>query len=1216
MSINPYLIIMDVACRRVPMNLRAVRFLAWFFVSLVVSTRLVAAEGENMSSGKAVLFSPEPNYVYCSDSEDLIQLTDGVIYANTNPFWTQTGTVGWQQQKSVSITIDLGEDVPIGEIRWHMAAGRAGVRWPESVILYVSPDDDSERFYEVADLRTLADAPPSDKSGSGDAQVYHTFVVGNLQTHGRHVRLVFVANGDFIFLDELTITRGPEENLAIPYTSWASQDNIALQRPYTSNFEPNYLACKDDGDAQQITDGERYRGANALWLQTSTVGWWIITNEVEITIDLGSNQPIAGIAYHTGAGSGAVEWPKSIPILVRPDTDDDTFYYAGDLVKLSPQTPPDDGNGLATPRLHAFRTDGLQTYGRYVKLIIVPHGMSCAFVDEIEILRGENSFLTNSYREAVIDSDDIIYQVLVRSSIERRLHADLMSVRHLLTEFDHPDLLSEANTIESLLPSMEGVRVPANFEAVFPVNDLHTRIFSLLSAVWRAEGHSGIICSQICRWEALDPVHIPIPSESPEISIHLMNGEYRSSAFELSNAETNPVTVTLHIETSDANKAAAMSLFDVPFVDTETMTPVASALVPLINTNTSFEIVLHPGLTRQIWLTVNPTNWPAGSHYGTIRATYAQGSFEVPFVIQVYSPTLPASLSINFGGWDYLDLEERASLNSTNRADLLRILNQHYVDTPWATRQALPPGVYDEEGSMIEAPDTVAFDRWMDTWPNANRYLVYIAASNYFGGHAMGTPAFVRAVGEWISWWSQRFNQRKPPGAKLGLLLVDEPDRHTQDDVIIHHADAVHAAAPEVIIWNDPLWSNPLNAKPRLFEVSDVLSPNIDHWLKQGESYRQFFIEQCTGERELWLYACLGPAKLLDPYAYYRLLPWLAWKYGAKGVCVWGFTDTHGSTTWNEYVVSQGGYGTTYISRTNVISSKQMEALREGLQDRERFAMLLDYLNRLQALQIYHPDIEAAQLFVTQAVDRVVAPVQSLDDTWWHAARDRNLADQSSQDALQKLAALDQHLPRLIARTMTPNPLLGLVEPAEQFVRWGDTLSVKIQPALHYRVDSIEINGEPTAYSHTPDASFNHHWPDLASTALVQVTFSTLNTSNGVPHIWFVNYGLTNHNFETLSLMDSDEDGFSNRDEYIAGTDPSDPDSHFAIKGVQIDDGRAGLLFNTVPGRMYSVMRSSESPATLVHSGEPMRADDYFMLREVPLEHSSGLEYFRVFIQP
>ena len=62
---------------------------------------------ENIARGKPYTLSPAPDYSHCTDPEDLKQLTDGAY--TTNYFWTQKGTVGWNNANPAIITLDLGQ---------------------------------------------------------------------------------------------------------------------------------------------------------------------------------------------------------------------------------------------------------------------------------------------------------------------------------------------------------------------------------------------------------------------------------------------------------------------------------------------------------------------------------------------------------------------------------------------------------------------------------------------------------------------------------------------------------------------------------------------------------------------------------------------------------------------------------------------------------------------------------------------------------------------------------------------------------------------------------------------------------------------------------------------------------------------------------------------------------------------------------------------------
>src|ERR1039457_6660061 len=139
-------------------------------------------------------------------------------------------------------------------------------------------------------------------------------------------------------------------------------ENIALNRHYTLEPQPNYIHCTDPGDAVQLTDVKYTHGY--FWTQKSTVGWQN-KDLITITLDLGLIQPICGLSFNTAAGVAGVEWPQDISLLI---SDDGThFHFSGDLVKLSAQygNPPAKGYGV-----HRYWTDALRTHGRYLKLLV------------------------------------------------------------------------------------------------------------------------------------------------------------------------------------------------------------------------------------------------------------------------------------------------------------------------------------------------------------------------------------------------------------------------------------------------------------------------------------------------------------------------------------------------------------------------------------------------------------------------------------------------------------------------------------------------------------------------------------------------------------------------------------------------------------------------------------------------------------------------------
>jgi len=172
-------------------------------------------------------------------------------------------------------------------------------------------------------------------------------------------------------------------------------------------------------------------------------------------------------------------------------------------------------------------------------------------------------------------------------------------------------------------------------------------------------------------------------------------------------------------------------------------------------------------------------------------------------------------------------------------------------------------------------------------------------------------------------------------------LIRDEPHEGSDDvEPIVGWARAIKAAEPSVLIWEDPTYRDPTKAPAEMFEVCDVLCPNRAMWLGRAKLFEPFYLDQKRKGKELQSYSCSGPARMLDPYSYYRLQAWHCWHFGATGSFFWAFGDNSGSSSWNEYFTQSGPYTPLFLDDETVTPGKQMEAIRESVEDYECFVML------------------------------------------------------------------------------------------------------------------------------------------------------------------------------------------------------------------------------------------------------------------------------------
>ncbi|MEI6502994.1 MAG: hypothetical protein WCP21_18450 [Armatimonadota bacterium] len=368
--------------------------------------------------------------------------------------------------------------------------------------------------------------------------------------------------------------------------------------------------------------------------------------------------------------------------------------------------------------------------------------------------------------------------------------------------------------------------------------------------------------------------------------------------------------------------------------------------------------------------------------------------------------TFPKQPSIALGGWDYLEGAGAYDAAKTPQQDLIRCLEEHFVDTAQASVRP-EKAEFDEEGKLTNAPDFTNWDRWIAKWHSIRTFEVFLNMPDNFAGSKMGSPRFNRAVGEWITAWVEHMKTQNLKPSQLKLMIIDEPTTLAQDDIILAWTKAIKAAQPGVIIWGDPCHADPAQANQETMSAYDIICPPRPRFLTASQSYRDYFVAQQKAGRELAFYSCSG-GKQADPIAYHRGQFWSAIKYHAKGSFYWAFCDEGGSgSSWSPYEATGNGFIPMFIGPEGTTDGKHMEAIREGAEDYEYFQRLTAKVMELERMGVQSPLLAEAKVFVENAPDEALADALG-PDLGWNQPRDRGRMDRARVQALDLLVKLSK----------------------------------------------------------------------------------------------------------------------------------------------------------------------------------------------------------------
>jgi hypothetical protein len=774
-------------------------------------------------------------------------------------------------------------------------------------------------------------------------------------------------------------------------------ENIARGRAYTLSPPPNYPLCTDEGDSVQLTDGVYTEGY--FWTQTSTVGWQS-GKPIQIAVDLGVPQPICGISYNTAAGVAGVAWPVAIQIYVSDDGK--SWWDAGELVGLSAErgTPPAEGYAV-----YRFWTGRLKCHGRYVTLQITP-GASYAFCDEIEVYRGADDLLRLPREgQPITDLKQAFFERAVSTAVRARILADAAEVRREISTAKLPDaersrLLSELDAAEK---AAFDFRAGPDFLAVLPYGAAHSRVMAARAAVWRAAGMKATVW-QTGPWDPLQPGDAP-PSAAPPpaIDMLMLRNEIRGAVLNITNPTDRMLTLKVRFQGLPGGVLPGwLTVREVAWTGTAAGPPVASVLPDAKRAPDGCIVQAPPGMTRQIWLSVDSATLKPGLHRGKALVT-AEGRTlaAVPFTVRISRLRMPDKLALSLGGWDYTDTPTYG-ITATNMAATVAFLKRYHLDAPWANAGVMPFGRHDADGRMVEPPDTRRMDEWIARWKGARYYFVF----NSFGEELPDTPSARRRVEEWINFWVGHLASRGIRPSQLGLLLVDEPREPQMDRTIVSYAKVIREAQPDVIIFEDPIWPDPRQASPELYANSTLLCPNRPMWMGNRKVFEEVFLAQQKAGRRLAFYSCSGPVRSLDPYSYHRLQAWDCFRYGMAHMGYWAFGDTGGGSAWNELAAPGTCFAPQFLGPDGCVTSKHMEAIREGLYDHQTLTMLQERVAALEKAGRHDSIVQDAKSLLVEG-PRSVTEAKGAESIMWATPKDRSLADRVRRRVIEMLEKLN-----------------------------------------------------------------------------------------------------------------------------------------------------------------------------------------------------------------
>ncbi len=672
--------------------------------------------------------------------------------------------------------------------------------------------------------------------------------------------------------------------------------NIALYKSYKLTPSPNYPLSAPSWDVTSLTDGKYTQGF--FWMAKTTVGWQF-TPKVEMLLDLGKSSKVEKIVFDTARGIGAgVNYPDHVYAFVGTGND---FLFVGDVVEC----PANVSGPYQTKK---FVMDHLEAAGRYVLLQIVPKGTT-VFCDEIEVWGEEGQ----GGKTGALTID----RTRKKTEEMNAIGDDVFLLRGLIDQLEATAVVKK--DWKDRLDRLRKER-PSDPEGV---SALETAILAIRAEMAREKWKGKeFLAEPVDPWASISPAFQHVQKSKRSLSFSLPQNGHGACAFVVTNIADHAGRFTVSVE-GKTKQLLSLALYQAPFVKgrktRERTDPefVADPLLP-----SSEAVHLRPGESRLFVLEAQG-NQP-GKWDGFVAITADSEIARLPVKGEVYPVALPETLSLNAVNWAYLTSKTIADRKRQIVADLF----SHHVRVI-----VIHPVVLPRLGSR-RPYDFKALNSNLALVRGASKVLLHMNFNEWAAGGMAKMRSMDKAWWDsFVTWYDGVISAAGEAGFSPKQVYLYPYDEMKNDDVgrFVLFATEARKKRPLMQFYATIDDKTGLAALP-LLDIAQLHPPLSPSNCPAG------------GKPEIWLYDT-RPGRAQPPHGYYRLMSWMAFSSGFKGVGFWDYSDFSGWSGRSGVVrqgLSEAGdiYGVVYEGeKGDLVSSRRWEAWRLGIEDYELLVM-------------------------------------------------------------------------------------------------------------------------------------------------------------------------------------------------------------------------------------------------------------------------------------